>query len=662
MYKKITIFIFILLFFLPRLALAKDTFPKLANPYLATFGKSDWESLSKWDLLIVQQEMQFYNPGFYDYYKKKNKDGLLFAYVYPAMIDDTLQYENVGLRSYVYDNIAANDWLLKDGNGNPIDCWPNIGTVNVTDSGWQNFVVNYLKTKIDLNKWDGVMYDIVDSSISHYSKNGIDINNDGRAESPAVVNNDWDQGMADLFAKTRKALPNKLIIINGSSLSEYQPNINGRVFETFPTPWEGDGSWTASMKSYLQVLPKENQKPVVYVINSNTNNTGRMDDYQKMRFGLASALLGDGYFSFDSGDANHSQLWWYDEYDVKLGHAESSYYNLLDKGDNTIKSGLWRRDFENGVSLVNSTNKPVLYSFNKEEFEKIKGTQDRLVNDGSKVNYIRLAPRDGVILLKINTEIKDSSFMNGAFARVFSASGDQTRNGFFTYKDDLPPGANVITSDLNCDGRLEKIVSDQGAVSIFADGKTLAKFYPYTKNFKGKISLATANFNRNCEKEIVTGVGSSGGPLVKIFNYRGKLISGGFFTFTKKFRGGINLAAGDVNGDGMDEIIVAPAGGYAPEVKIFDDRGNLLNGFFAYDKNFGGGVSVAAGDVNGDGMDEIITGPGQGGGPLVKIFRNSTFLNKFFAYDESSRTGISVMTSDIDGDGKNEIMVSENGQ
>jgi len=45
--------------------------------------------------------------------------------------------------------------------------------------------------------------------------------------------------------------------------------------------------------------------------------------------------------------------------------------------------------------------------------------------------------------------------------------------------------------------------------------------------------------------------------------------------------------------------------------------------FFAY-PGFTGGVRVAAGDLTGDGLADIVTGVGPGAGPHVKVFDRST--------------------------------------
>src|SRR5207244_5549205 len=94
-----------------------------------------------------------------------------------------------------------------------------------------------------------------------------------------------------------------------------------------------------------------------------------------------------------------------------------------------------------------------------------------------------------------------------------------------------------------------------------------------------------------------------------------------FFAYDAGFSGGVSVAAGDVNGDGRADIITGAGAGGAPHVKAFSGLdGSVLRSFFAYDAGFSGGVYVAAGDVNGDGRTDIVTGAGAGGMPHVKAF------------------------------------------
>ena len=112
-----------------------------------------------------------------------------------------------------------------------------------------------------------------------------------------------------------------------------------------------------------------------------------------------------------------------------------------------------------------------------------------------------------------------------------------------------------------------------------------------------------------------------------------------FFAYDPAFGGGVTVAAGDVDGDGRADIITGAGPGGGPHVKVFSGADlSELASFFAYDAAFGGGVNVAAGDVNGDGLADIVTGAGLGGGPHVKVFSGADLseLASFFAYDPHS--------------------------
>ncbi|MDD4333171.1 MAG: putative glycoside hydrolase [Patescibacteria group bacterium] len=661
-FKTLAVVFLLSQLFLPSRVQASEEYPRLANYYLKFFDKKDYEDLYKWDLIITPAEMVYKNSDFFKEYRQRNKEGMLFAYVYPAMVNVYDVNEPTGLIPYVYNNIEKNNWWLRGGNGEKLEMWPYVYVVNAAREEWRNFNVDYINSKIKLEQWDGVFYDIVDAEISHYSKQGtgIDINSDGKSETQNYVNQEWQKGMAELFRKTReKTSSDKKILINGNSISAYQPDVNGRMLETFPTPWEGNGTWEASMNSYLKILPAQNENPQIYVINSNTNNTGAQNDYKKMRYGLSSALLGDGYFSFDYGDQSHAQTWWYDEYNVNLGKAISAPYNLLDKNNSTIKPGLWRRDFANGIAIVNSTKEEQNYLFSKEEFEKINGIQDRSVNNGAKINYIKIAPSDGVILLKIKNEVLDSSFDNGSFVRVFNKIGAQVKNGFFAYLNNYSGDTQIVLTDIDNDSVKETVVNGGGSLSIYKNGKKTKEFWPYSDKFKKKVSFVVTDMNNDGTKEIITGTGAGGGPQVRIFNKDGKLLSGGFFAYDKNFRGGVNIAVSDINGDGQKEIVTAPGKGGEPQIKVFNEKGKLLSGgFLAYSKTFRGGASVAVGDVDGDGAKEIITGAGAGGGPHVRIFnRNGKLESQFFAYSQNMRSGINVIANDIDKNGVEEVLV-----
>jgi len=126
--------------------------------------------------------------------------------------------------------------------------------------------------------------------------------------------------------------------------------------------------------------------------------------------------------------------------------------------------------------------------------------------------------------------------------------------------------------------------------------------------------------------------------------------------YTLDFSGGVYVSAGDYLSDGKMEIITGAGAGGGPHVKIWDYLSNHLDGeLMAYtkfttnsgqviDALFSGGVRVALADANGDGVNDLVTGAGPGGGPHVKVFvgfRLELLLN-FFSGDRDDKRGIFV--------------------
>lgn len=192
-------------------------------------------------------------------------------------------------------------------------------------------------------------------------------------------------------------------------------------------------------------------------------------------------------------------------------------------------------------------------------------------------------------------------------------------------------------------------------------GREKTRFFPFSPDYQGSLSLASGDLDGDGQAEIVLGAGPGGGPHVRIFSSQGKLISQ-FFAYNPEFKGGVKVAVGDVDGDGLGEIITGAGPGGGPHVRVFDLAGNIKAQFFAYEDNFRGGLDLAAGDIDGDGQSEIVTGAGPGGGPHVRVFNGQgRLISQFFAYENNFSGGLSIEVADIYGQesrDKKEIVVA----
>jgi membrane-associated phospholipid phosphatase len=183
-------------------------------------------------------------------------------------------------------------------------------------------------------------------------------------------------------------------------------------------------------------------------------------------------------------------------------------------------------------------------------------------------------------------------------------------------------------------------------------------FLAYDAGFRGGVRVAELDVNGDGVPDILTGAGPGGGPHVKLFDGRTGALLASFFAYNPAFSGGVSVAVGDVTGDGKPDIVTAAGAGGGPHVRVFDLGGHLEKEFFAYSQSFTGGVNLTVGDPTGAGHADIFTGPGAGGGPQVRGFdlTTGTTVANFFAYNQAFAGGVTIAAADLNNDGRCEII------
>jgi hypothetical protein len=284
---------------------------------------------------------------------------------------------------------------------------------------------------------------------------------------------------------------------------------------------------------------------------------------------------------------------------------------------------------------------------------------------------------------------------------------------FAPYGSDYTASISVAVGDINGDGYPD-IVTGAGAgnphVKVY-DGKAialgtfdpnnpdaslLASFFAYGLGFNIGANVAVGDVNGNGFADIVTGA-TAGNPDVRVF--RGQDIAQGkfdpngasvvaqWFAYGLSFNIGVNVAVGDVSGDGFDDVVTGATAGNT-QVNVYDGSAiarqlfdpnhpdhSLLTSFFipnTLGQNFG--AFVAVGDVNAGGYGDLIVGLSQSPDVYVydgRAIAGRTFdpnkptagqLTHFVAFPTPFPDGVTVGAGDFEADGKADIVTGLTGQ
>ncbi len=217
------------------------------------------------------------------------------------------------------------------------------------------------------------------------------------------------------------------------------------------------------------------------------------------------------------------------------------------------------------------------------------------------------------------------------------------------------------------------ILSVAGAnnvVELGAGGAVARSAQPFGPGYSNGLRVATADVTGDGVADLIAGTGPGVRSEVRVID----AVTGAqssIFPFESSYTGGVNVAAGDLGGDGRADIVVTPDQAGGPVVAVYDASG--LNGgqivekarFWGIDDpNFRGGLRPAIGDLNGDGVKDLAVSAGFGGGPRVAVYDGRTVLGgapshlapDFFAFEQTLRNGAYISIADLNADGRGELI------
>ncbi len=271
---------------------------------------------------------------------------------------------------------VPSSYLLYDVNGNTISDWPGNYLLNMTMPEVATFLAQYAVQQYLSTAslaFDGLFWDNFNTSIQdpYYDYMGvphqISSNNNGVADDPTVLNAKWSAGIYTLITSFNQLAPNAYAAAhNAQPVPMNFANFNGVSFTNdAPDVREGTESFGYMLGTYdawfssgrppvisaIQSAPPS-QIAYGYGYNPLNNVTPSVLNFSQtyypyMRFGLATALMNNGFSIFDFGDNQSAVNWWYDEYDFTLGQPLGPAVQIGSSGGSNL---LLNGGFESGLT------------------------------------------------------------------------------------------------------------------------------------------------------------------------------------------------------------------------------------------------------------------------------------------------------------------------
>ena len=300
--------------------------------------------------------------------------------------------------------VKKNNWWLRDASGERVqwtalydNCDVNLSAYSTRNASGQTFA--QYKWNHDYNAWfkDATLVDYVfidnfwhlTRTDADWKRNGVDLPKGG-TEGSAIMR----QGLANYAANVRAATPRLKVIGNINhdlNFTEYQNALDGAFMEGLVgKSWSREtwAGWDSMMSLYRGALKRTRVAGTVFF-----NTFASPTDYKMIRYGLASALMENGYF-LHIPVTGTMQPNWVDDYGAPLGDAAEAPPTA------PTQNGIWMRRYANGLVLVNPSHTATASISIGAGYKRLTGTQDAAVNNGKAESTVTLGPRQGLLMIR----------------------------------------------------------------------------------------------------------------------------------------------------------------------------------------------------------------------------------------------------------------------
>jgi hypothetical protein len=279
--------------------------------------------------------------------------------------------------------VPASAWL-RQPDGTFIAGWPGTRMLNLRKQEALDWLVERCRMSLRDRGFDGVFIDCMGSGFDAWACNidggtpyQVDADGDAKADDRAWLDPEWVQAKVELSRRVREAIGPDCVFMTNQAGAWGHEAMNGILLEDFlDYVMSGFMDYDRVMDEYLgwtKVAPTPN---VTTIVSSSaieppfdpwkTMNQAARDALLdrgrslvgRMRFGLTTTLMGNGYFAYDLHTRWRGQRWWYPEYDVPLGQPRPGF----EQQGRRQPDGTWHREFDGGTVIANPTALDVLVS------------------------------------------------------------------------------------------------------------------------------------------------------------------------------------------------------------------------------------------------------------------------------------------------------------